>query len=135
MNKTVLIVIFIIVAAAGGFFAGTRYQKTQQSSFGQTGGFRQRFGQNAQAVQGNIVSVDSGSMTVQLNDGSSKLVMLSTTTHITKTATGSANELKTGEQVMVVGSNNSDGSVTAQVVQLNPMFRGPNPSSNTMQNQ
>lgn len=48
---------------------------------------------------------------------------------INKATTATKSDLKTGEKVAVFGTPNSDGSVTAQSIQLNPMFRGPNPSN------
>jgi hypothetical protein len=42
---------------------------------------------------------------------------------ISKTQTTSKSDLTQGANVAVFGSPNSDGSVTAQNVQLNPMFR------------
>jgi hypothetical protein len=135
MQNKFLIVIALVVVAAAGFFGGMKYQQSQspasgRGNGGQNGAFRQRFGNNpnGQAVRGQIVSADNGTMTVQMRDGSSKIIILSGSTGITKAASGSRDDLKAGEQVMVFGTNNSDGSVTAQMVQLNPMFRGPNAS-------
>jgi hypothetical protein len=64
-------------------------------------------------------------------DGSSKIVNISPSTTYSKTDTGSKSDLKTGIRVAAIGSPNSDGSVTAQNVQINPMFRigeSPTPS-------
>jgi|SRR5579885_3004045 len=143
MNNKILVVIIVIIVAAGGFFAGMQYQKMQRQSFmGGKGGavFQQRFGgagfggQNAniQAVRGQILNAGNGTMTIKMNDGSTKLVVLSGSTKITKAATASQSDLKTGQTVMVVGSSNSDGSVTAQSVQLNPVggFMRMHPSGN-----
>ncbi len=151
MGNKILIGIVIVVVAIGGFFAGMQYQqsKTQsvglggasgQGRFGGTGGgaggFR-RFGgngQNGQAVRGQIVSTDTGTITIKLADGSTKIIVLSGNTNITKAAKGSQSDLKAGEMVAVFGSSNTDGSVIAQMVQLNPMMRrpsgGPVPSTN-----
>lgn len=42
---------------------------------------------------------------------------------MSKTATGSASDITVGQNVVAFGSANSDGSVTAQNIQLNPLFR------------
>lgn len=70
-------------------------------------------------IVGQILSQDSTSITVKLPDGSSKIVMFSDTTPINKTALGSKTDLTTGTGVRIIGTTNSDGSVTAQDIQLN----------------
>jgi hypothetical protein len=68
--------------------------------------------------------MDDKSITVKLQDGSTKIVILSDTTSFSTSSTGSKSDLKTGDTVAAFGTPNSDGSVTAQNVQINPMFRG-----------
>ena len=114
------------------FFGGIQYQKSQRSAGrgqfeGGQGQFGNRNGQN-RPVTGSIISADDKSITVKLMDGSSKIVILSTTTAINREASGSASDLKTGEKVLVIGKENSDGSITAQNIQLGQMFRGIQPA-------
>jgi len=73
-------------------------------------------------VAGVNESKDNNSITVKLDDESSKLVILPDSVTVSKAETGSLDDLKTGEKVSVFGTENSDGSVTANNVQLNPMF-------------
>jgi hypothetical protein len=62
-----------------------------------------------------------------LPDGSTKIVLLSDTTTVNKATTGTLSDLTKGQQVAVFGQENSDGSVTAQTVQINPILgKGPN---------
>lgn len=135
MNKTVIIaIVCIIIAGAGGFFGGMQYQKSKAPSFGGFGGngqFRQRFGQGGQnaafrPVRGQVISADATSLTVKMPDGSSRIVVLSGSTQFVKSTSGAKSDIKTGDTVMVIGTSNSDGSVTAQDVQINPpaMQRG-----------
>lgn len=136
-NKNLLITALVVVlVAAGAFYGGTLYQKTQaKTTFGQFARER-RFGQNQTgmmrnganrgfggAVVGDIVSIDNDSLTVKLQDGSSKIVNLSQSTTYSKTETGSKADLKSGTKVAAIGTSNSDGSVTAQNIQINPAFR------------
>ena len=135
-NQAIIIAIFVAVVAGGaGFFIGTQYQKSQTSNFGNAqfsesngqarqGGQFRRLGQNGGALVGQITNQDDKSITVKLMDGSSKIVILSGSTSINKQATGSKDDLKTGIRIAVFGKTNSDGSVTAQNIQLNPQFRG-----------
>jgi hypothetical protein len=135
--KPLYVVIIAVLVGAAAFFGGMQYQKMQRPNFaqfgngqfarqgGQGGQINRRFGQNGGgAVAGEITSQDDKSITVKMPDGSSKIVILSSTTSINKQATGSKDDLKTGERVAVFGQSNSDGSVTAQSIQLNPAMRG-----------
>ncbi len=136
-NKNLLLYTLIVVVAAGlGFYGGMLYQKTQvRTTFGQ---FTRegRFGQNQTgmmrgsanrgfggAVVGDVISIDNDSLTVKLQDGSSKIVNLSQSTTYSKTEAGSKNDLKSGTKVAAIGTSNSDGSITAQNIQINPAFR------------
>lgn len=138
MNKTSIIaIVCIIIAGAGGFFGGMQYQKSKAPVFGgfANGQFRQRFGQGGangafRPVRGQVISEDATSLTVKMPDGSSRIVVLSGSTQFVKSASGSKSDIKTGDTVMVVGTSNSDGSVTAQDVQINPpMGRGMMPTA------
>ncbi|EKD67236.1 MAG: hypothetical protein ACD_48C00525G0002, partial [uncultured bacterium] len=51
---------------------------------------------------------------------SSKIVVLSGTTTYAKSTDGSQTDLKVGDRVNAFGTTNTDGSVTAQSIQLNP---------------
>ncbi len=126
----IIIIIVAVIFGAGGFFAGMRYRQSSQAGrFGNFGGRNGGFGQGAgrqglRPVAGEIISADDKSITVKLMDGSSKIVLLTDTTSINKSTQGSKADLKIGERVAVFGQENSDGSVTAQSVSLNPMMRG-----------
>jgi len=139
MKNSILITIVVAVVVGGvGFYAGMKYQQMQRSTFfgqfnnGQVGfgtGAGQTNGANrigARQVVGEILSQNDKSLTVKLADGSSKIVFLSDTTTINKATTAAKTDLKVGERVGVFGLDNSDGSVTAQSIQLNPISRGMN---------
>jgi hypothetical protein len=134
-NKHVIIVVVVAVLFGGiGFFGGVKYNQakaastktanTQQRQQGSQGGaFAGRGGQNGNGgvVTGQILSKDDQSMTIQLpNNGGSKIVFYSTSTQISKMAPGASSDLTNGEQVIIMGKANSDGSVTAQTVQIRP---------------
>lgn len=131
-NNLVVITIIVILVGAGAFFGGMKYQQSKQTSFFRQGGQGTRTGQgqlqgNRQGfrpVNGEIIASDDKSITVKLTDGSSKIVLVSDKTAINKAGTASKEDLKTGEKVAVFGTENTDGSVTAQNIQLNPVFRG-----------
>lgn len=132
----------IVALLVGGvaFFGGMQYQKTQavsgpmmQGQFrgqngGPQGGLQGGSGnrQGMMPVSGEILSQDDQSITVKMQDGSSKIVILSDDTNINTSSEGSMEDLKTGETVTAFGTTNSDGSITAQSVSIgeNMMFRG-----------
>lgn len=134
-NTGIIIAVVAIVALAAGFFGGQWYSRSQlrRNFAGRSGGFNfvgangQTGGQNRFAgggrVVGQILSIGNGTMTVKMPDGSSRIVILSDSTVYSKSAKASASDLKQGENVGVFGASNSDGSVTAQDIQINPEFR------------
>jgi hypothetical protein len=131
-NNTLIIAVLVIVVGVGGFFAGIKYQQNKQPSrvdF-QTGrgmgqhnmpGAQQREG--SEVIRGEIINQDETSITVKLPDDSSKIILISENTAINKATEGSVDDLETGEQVMVFGQTNSDGSVSATNIQLDSGLR------------
>ena len=104
--------------STSGFGAGTGGSRFA----GGSGAFGRRAGGAGQTV-GTVLTQDASSMTVKLADGSSKIVLLSNTTTFNKSAPATAADLKVGDRVAVFGAANSDGSVNATSVQLNPTQR------------
>lgn len=126
-NNLLLTIIVAIVVGAAAFFGGVKYQenKTPQRDWQRQGGQFQNIGRNnLRPVNGEIISTDEESITVKLNDGSSKIVLLSEKTTMNKASEAAKTDLKKGEKVAVFGTENSDGSVTAQNIELNPVLRG-----------
>lgn len=143
-NKNlVLTAIIVTVVGVAAFYGGMIYQKTQvrntfgqfarEGRTGQTQTGMMRNGTNrgfGGAVVGEIVNIDNDSLTIKLQDGSSKIVNLSTSTTYSKTEAGAKTDLKVSTRVAAIGATNSDGSITAQNIQINPMFRmGARPSA------
>ncbi|MBI5127378.1 hypothetical protein HZA76_02885 [Candidatus Roizmanbacteria bacterium] len=136
-NNLILIIILILLAAGGGFYGGIKYQQSRRVIFsGQFGNgqFMMRNGQGIQngskinrggfkPVAGEIISSDENSVTVKLQDGSSKIVILSDKTEINKAEKVEKSELKSGTKVAVFGTENSDGSVSALNIQVNPTLK------------
>lgn len=151
MNKLIAIVIATAVVVGGGaFFGGMKYaeSKSQRGQFsradfqnlspeqrqqrlqelganaGAGGGFGG--GQRGNAggfTTGEIISKDDKSVTIKLRDGGSKIVFLSDSTEISKFAEGDLNDLAVGKNISVNSIANSDGSITAQSIQLRPQMQ------------
>jgi hypothetical protein len=127
-NQALGALLGVIIIAGGAFYAGTAYGKGQTPAAsargagagfaGRTGGAR---GGAGGFTTGQILSVSGTSMTIQQQNGSSsEIVILSPSTQVLKTTTGSATDLTAGTNVVVTGTPNSDGSLTAQSVQIRP---------------
>lgn len=130
MKKTLLIIVG--VAALVGtiaFFGGMKYaeSKNPRRQFSVTGlqnvgGQFRANGQGGQRgngfVVGEVLAKDDKSITVKLPDGGSKIIFFSDSTEIMKSVNGATSDLEIGKTVNVNGSSNSDGSITAQSIQL-----------------
>lgn len=143
-----IVIAIAVVVGGGAFFGGMKYaesksprsrvsqadfqnlqnlspeerqQRLQELGVNAGAGFRGgRTGRQTGGgfTSGEIISKDDKSVTVKLRDGGSKIVFLSNSTEITKSASGNIDDLEVGKNVSVNGSANSDGSITAQSVQL-----------------
>lgn len=145
MNKRVLIglgiLLLVILAAGGGFFAGTAVAQSRarqgffQRQFGGQGGQFQRPARTPQPGQGGgarlgggivgtIKTVEGDTLVITTQEGETQ-VHATDTTLIEKYMTVAVGDLKVGERVVVSGSQNDDGSVTARTIQSLRNFQSP----------
>jgi hypothetical protein len=71
-------------------------------------------------ISGQIISVTGNNMTVALADGNSEVVFYSSSTQVMKPTVVPTSDLSAGTIVVVGGTSNSDGSLTAQSIQIQP---------------
>jgi hypothetical protein len=95
----------------------------------------QRFGNGigrnvGNANTGEIIAKDSQSITIKLRDGGSKIIFFSGSTKISKSTDGVSDDLAVGANVMVDGTVNQDGSLTAQTIRINNLPPVINPLTN-----
>ncbi len=126
MNKIISVILGIVIISSVAFYSGTRYGQNNNTAMVReigTGGFRgaSGLGMNSGMVAGEIVMKDDKSVSVKLRDGGSKFVFFTGAMNVSKTVSGSLDDLKVGEQVMADGTVNQDGSVTAQSIQIRPV--------------
>lgn len=143
MKKFFIILPIVTIAiGAAAFYGGTKYEQANISKgFGRLAGqlpgiggnggtVGTRFGNRGDAgfVSGQIIAKDDKSITLKLsNNGGSKIIFFSGSTEIGKYTSGDLNDLAIDQNVMVNGSANSDGSITAQTIQIRPNMPGPSP--------
>jgi FtsP/CotA-like multicopper oxidase with cupredoxin domain len=154
MNKVVIGIIaaVVLVAVGGGaFYAGTKvgenrvmqdpaafFQQMATRQGGQFPGFgrgamqnqtgtEQRGGLVAGGTFGTIQKIEGNTITLT-TDGESLRVITSDTTFIQKMMDVGTEDLEVGENVIVTGSENDDGSITARSIRSAQGMRVPTTS-------
>ncbi len=133
-KKSITIVLCVVVLIGGvSFYGGMKYgQSSAAASLSQAR--QQRFGSGTGSTNngnrsgfrvggmmaGDIISKDDKSITIKTQDGGSKIVFYANSTVVGKSVSGTAVDLEIGKTVTVSGSANSDGSITAQSIQMRP---------------
>ncbi|MFA6184630.1 MAG: DUF5666 domain-containing protein [Candidatus Shapirobacteria bacterium] len=134
-------IIISLIALSIGFTGGFIYQKSKTPSFARNGQFQMAGGNNSNRIGnkgstgnqmvgqgqrsfaketiGEITSVDSSSITVKTNDGSSKIIMISDSTTVNQATKVDKNSLKVGSQISISGDQNTDGTVTGKIININ----------------
>lgn len=141
------IVITAIVVAVVAFYGGMQYSVKKTTSQieqgraggnfggGQRAGGGQGGGQRGAGMQGGtganggagdfasgeIIAKDDTSATIKTRDGGSKIIFFGEKTLIDKSVTGATSDLSVGQQVTVNGKTSTDGSITAQNIQIRPI--------------
>lgn len=144
--KPVYWAIIVVVVGAGAFFGGLKvgqmggnraqaFQNLRNLSPEERQQRLQQFGMNGQlgtngqggagarmgvGTTGDVISKDDKSFTVKLRDGGTRIVFFSPTTQTMKSVDTTATDVQVGTTVIVNGTSNPDGSVTAQTVQIRP---------------
>lgn len=140
-NTIILVVILLLVVGGASFATGYKVAegKNKLSAFTRNGvgqmmarGDRNIPNQQGNMMRGNrqiageVIALDDTTMTIKMPDGSSKIVLLSSTTTVSKSVDAPKTELKVGSKVAVFGAQNTDGSQTATQIELDPKLLGQN---------
>ena len=135
-NKFTIPGIAAVVALIIGFAAGYYVPHGAQNGFagrggtamltrGGTGGsFARGAGGTGGLLAGTVEKQSDGSFTLNTRDGSSHVVLVTSGTSVTKSVSGSASDVTNGVNVIVTGTQNSDGSISATNIQLRPAGAG-----------
>jgi hypothetical protein len=117
--------VIAIVALGGGYFWGKASGAASRAA-GFAGAYSSSTRRTASSaaggglVTGTIATMGSSSITLQLANGNSEVVFYSTSTPVSEPTVVSADTLKVGIPIMVGGTSNSDGSLTATTIQVRP---------------
>jgi len=139
MNNTIIVgIVAAVVFGGGGYYLGMQKATSSTTAATATGaafagrgaGGAGRFGGGAAGggfTGGTILSIGSGTMTIQMAASTStsattgtKIVLFDTTTQVSEMQTVAPSALTVGQSVTVTGATNSDGSVTATSIQVRP---------------
>lgn len=126
-KKTVslpLVIVLLVLVGAASFFGGTLTNKGRgRFTPGQQMGLRQgnknvngvatKRANGFQMINGEITAADDSSLTVKTKDGSSQIVLLSSSTTYKKMADGAKTDLVTGKNVTITGTKDTSGSISA----------------------
>lgn len=142
MKKILPVILALIAVGVGSFLGGMKYgqSKIVTDEFAMGNDFVQGnrpaglYGNGTSTrdraaiggfTSGEIIANDGKSVTLKLSDGGSKIIFYSDITVISKSANGTKSDLKVGENIIVSGESNSDGSITAKSIQLGAGQRMP----------
>lgn len=121
-NVTIALVA-LVVGFGGGYYIGhgTAPANTTTNPSGFTrGASGMRGGGGGGFLSGTVAKQDSGSITIDTRDGSSHVVLLTPATTVAKSAVGSLSDISVGANIIVIGTTNGDGSISANQIQLRP---------------
>lgn len=139
-NNIIGALVIGVIVAGGAFYSGMQYQNGKNANLaqgrftgGNGGGQYGQFGQNGTSGRtggrmmgaggpsvGSVLSKDDKSITIKLRDGGSRIVFFSPTTEVQRSATGTIADIAIGSDIVVSGAQNTDGSMTAQSIQVRP---------------
>lgn len=114
-----------LVALGGGFFWGQASAGSARGGFsgaaGAYGSSTRRFAGSSSGgsmVTGQITGMDSSSLTLQLPSGSSQVIFYSSSTQVSEPTIVPVSKLAVGANILVGGTSNTDGSMTAESIQV-----------------
>ncbi|MFA5126822.1 MAG: hypothetical protein WC465_02350 [Patescibacteria group bacterium] len=123
-----IMIILAVIIAGGAFYGGIVYQRSKMSqknmanfpNAGQMNGTNRAINNRSgmDFVSGEVLKQDVASLTIKLKDGGSRIILYASSTPIMKSTIGSVGDLQIGQSVSANGTTNSDGSLSAQAIQI-----------------
>ncbi|MBX0328008.1 hypothetical protein K2Z83_10005 [Oscillochloris sp. ZM17-4] len=136
-QERILWVVAVLLVGAAAFFGGRQMgvvagqdsrSSAQQEFFAQRGGGQggagaQTPGGRGQGVSGTVESIDGGTVSLKLSDGSTVKVSLAADGVVRHQVDGTLADLTVGERVVAIGQRSGD-TVTASAIQAGGAFGG-----------
>jgi hypothetical protein len=132
-SKKQWLVVIITSLVIAGAFTGIGYKiGSKKSGFGPMNGQLQGRtmmggpGRSSTGMRGNgnvagtVLSQDAASLTLTLPQGGSRTVLITPTTTVLKTAPGIMGDIQKDSFLMVSGTSNADGSISASTLSIRP---------------
>lgn len=143
-------IIIAIITLAAGFAGGVFYQKSKVPSFARNGQFQMAGGNSSnrsgtksgngsgapnqrimsRGISGEITNIDGSSITIKTPDGGSKIVMISDSTVVNQATAVDKTNLKVGLPITISGDQNTDGTVTGKIININSATATATPTVN-----
>lgn len=123
IGGVLIAIVFFGVGMAYGKHTSIKARTAQMGDMSQRGSFGGMMRTSANAggfVGGTVLSKTDATITVQNQNGGSKIILVSPATVVSKSAQGSIDDVTVGSSIIATGTTNSDGSITAQTLQLRP---------------
>jgi hypothetical protein len=131
LKYIIVFVIVVLIVGAGAFYTGMKYAQSKNLRFNniqnlQNKQFQKRNTNSFQPLNGEVIDIQENTLTLKLSDNTSKIILLDSNTNISKTTKVTKDEIKVGEKIAVFGTKNSDGTLTAINININPSLRAGN---------
>jgi len=115
-KKTLVAVIVLLIIAGGAFFIGAKYEKSKLAKLGLLkSGKNEAVCKTNDSIAGEITVKTDTTVTIKTSDGNTQDISLASIKPSKKNTPMLAN-LAVGQQVIISGTKNADGSFLAQSI-------------------
>lgn len=114
-KKTLSIIVVLLIIAGGAFYVGAKYEKSKLTKLGLLNKVED-ICKAKDSIAGEIIAITDTVITIKTSDGNAQNVSISVSMKTGKKSATALAGLSVGQQVIVKGVKNTDGSFSAQSV-------------------